>query len=176
MTSSRKRRFSEQYVDWASSLSKPLPVFRPNYQYSLCHPILVPANNDEMVAVMTYPCCWPTLPILVLARTWRGGLSDLDLDREMAFLFRGDWKNIRRPPTDTFLLYRMTMEDVLDGKNFPPQECRSESKEEDPCTPAFLAWLRERRVYEYPTGAVMLADGWKILRYIECEDCLIRLF
>jgi hypothetical protein len=94
----------------------------------------------------------------------------------MAFLFGGDWKDASSPPTDTFILYHMTMEDVLDDRNFPPQECRPESEDENPATPAFLSWLRSRRVYEYPTGAAMLADGWKILRHIECEDCLIRLF
>jgi hypothetical protein len=103
---------------------KPLAVFRPNYNYSICHPILMPANDDEMIAIMTYPCCWPTLPILVLARPWRGGHSDLGISREMAFLFGGDWKDIRRPPTDTFILYRMTMEDMLTTEDFPPQECR----------------------------------------------------
>lgn len=153
-----------------------LPAFKPNYQYSIRQPILVPADDKDMVAIMTRPCYWPTLPILVLARQWKGGHPDLGISREMAFLFAEDWKDMNSPPTDTFLLYRMTMEDVLDSKEFPPQECRPGGKEEDPCTPALLAWLRGRRVYEYPTGAAMLADGWKILRRIECEDCLIRLF
>jgi hypothetical protein len=175
MANPRKRRSSEGQGK-SGSLSDPLPIFKPNYQYSIRHPILVPANDDEMIAVMTYPWCWPTLPILVLARPWRGGHPDLDISLEMAFLFGGDWKDVRHPPTDTFLLYRMTMEDVLDDKDFPPQKCRPEIKGEDPATPAFLSWLRDRRVYEYPTGASMLADGWKILRHIECEDCLIRLF
>jgi hypothetical protein len=175
MANPRKRRSSDGQGK-SGSLSDPLPIFKPNYQYSIRQPILVPTNDDEMITVMTYPWCWPTLPILVLVRTWRGGLSDLDLDHEMAFLFGGDWKDVRHPPTDTFLLYRMTMEDMLDDKNFPPQECRPEIEGENPATPSFLAWLQGRRVYEYPTGAAMLADGWKILRYIKCEDCLIRLF
>jgi hypothetical protein len=174
MTSPRKRRFGEDQGKSGPS-PDPLLVFKPNYNYSICHPILMPANDDEMIAIMTYPCYWPTLPILVLARPWRGGHPDLGISREMAFLFGGDWKDVRRPPTDTFLLYRMTMEDML-TEDFPPQECRSESEDESPATPTFLSWLRDRRVYEYPTGAAMLADGWKILRYIECEDCLIRLF
>jgi hypothetical protein len=174
MTSPRKRRSSEDQGKSGPS-PDPLLVFKPNYQYGIRQPILVPASDDEMVAIMTYPCYWPTLPILVLARPWRGGHPDLGISREMAFLFGGDWKDVRRPPTDTFLLYRMTMEDML-TEDFPPQECRPEREGENPATPAFLAWLRERRVYEYPTGAVMLADGWKILRFIECEDCLIRLF
>jgi hypothetical protein len=176
MANPRKRRFSGRYVDWASPPPKPLPVFKPNYRCSIRQPILIPSSDGEMIAIMTYPYCWPTLPILVLARPWRGGHPDLGMSREMAFLFAGDWKNTNSSPTDTFLLYRITMEDVLDDRNFPPQECRPRSEEEGPCTPAFLAWLRGRRVYEYPTGAAMLADGWKILRFIECEDCLIRLF
>lgn len=175
MTNPRGRRFSGQYVDWASHPDS-LPVFKPSYQYSIRDPILVPADDDEMIAVMTYPWCWPTLPILVLARPWRGGHPDLGISREMAFLFAGDWKDVNSPPTDTYLLYRMTMEDVLDDKDFPPQECRPQIEGEDLATPAFLSWLRDRRVYEYPTGAALLADGWKILRFIESEDCLIRLF
>lgn len=175
MANPRKLRFGELCVNWASSPDS-LPAFKPNYQYSIRQPILVPANDDEMVAIMTRPCYWPTSPILVLARPWRGGLSDSDISREMAFLFGGDWKDVNNPPTDTFLLYRITMEDVLDDKDFPPQECRPRSENEDPATPAFLSWLRGRRVYEYPTGAAMLADGWRILRHILCEDCLIRLF
>jgi hypothetical protein len=174
MTSPRKRRFSGNLGE-SNPSPDPLPIFRPNYNYTICHPILMPANDDEMVAIMTYPCYWPTSPILVLARPWRGGHPDLGISREMAFLFGGDWKDVRRPPTDTFLLYRMTMEDML-TEDFPPRECLSERGGENPATPAFLSWLRDRRVYEYPTGAAMLADGWKILRYIECEDCLIRLF
>jgi hypothetical protein len=175
MVNPRKRQPSEDQGKSGPS-PDPLLVFKPNYGYTIRHPVLVPGNDNEMLAVMTYPCCWPTLPILVLARPWRGGHPDLDISCEMAFLFGGDWKDVRRPPTDTFLLYRMTMEDVLDDKNFPPQECRPEIEGENPATPAFLSWLRDRRVYEYPTGAAMLADGWKILRYIECEDCIVRLF
>jgi hypothetical protein len=127
MTSPRKRRFSGN-VGESNPSPDLLPIFRPNYQYSICHPILMPANDDEMIAIMTYPCCWPTLPILVLARPWRGGHPDLGISREMAFLFGGDWKDVRRPPTDTFLLYRMTMEDML-TENFPPRECRPERQD-----------------------------------------------
>jgi hypothetical protein len=54
MANPRKRRSSEDQGESGSSLDS-LPIFRPNYQYSICHPILVPANDDEMIAIMTYP-------------------------------------------------------------------------------------------------------------------------
>jgi hypothetical protein len=54
MTSPRKRRFSGNLGESNPSPDL-LPIFRPNYQYSIRQPILVPANDDEMIAVMTTP-------------------------------------------------------------------------------------------------------------------------